>query len=220
VPVSRGLRAYIDWASGLAMMPDDEVRVRLADHAFTDYFKNDKAWQRDRAEVVGVGGSAPKSGPSTRNATLATPAVPGSPGPLLQTIREEVGRLNQCPSAGDGLLLTCTVYLYRGGGWFSNPKAHYELVARDRGGKALWVVDEEVVAQPEMAHSLAAAPRGRGKYLAAPLRLPARAGGGRHHPVVCGDFGAGLPAVTYVSGPGWLRLADRGRQPGWPAGAP
>src|SRR5690242_10632408 len=81
-------------------------------------------------------------------------AAPGSPAALLQAIRDELGRLNQRASAGEDLQLTCTVYLYRGGGWFSDPKAHYELVARDRSGKALWVVDDEIVAQPELARSL------------------------------------------------------------------
>ena len=82
-------------------------------------------------------------------------SAPGSPAALLQSIREEVGRLNQRPAAGDDLLLTCTVYVYRGGGWFSDPKAHYELVARDQAGKALWVADDEVTAQPSLARSLA-----------------------------------------------------------------
>jgi hypothetical protein len=82
-------------------------------------------------------------------------AAAGSPAALLQAIREEVGRLNQRPASGDDLLLTCTVYLYRGGGWFSDPKAHYELVARNQAGKALWVADDEVVAKPDLARSLA-----------------------------------------------------------------
>jgi hypothetical protein len=82
-------------------------------------------------------------------------AASGSPAALLQAIREEVGRLNQRPASGDDLLLTCTVYLYRGGGWFSDPKAHYELVARNQAGKALWVADDEVVAKPDLARSLA-----------------------------------------------------------------
>jgi len=82
-------------------------------------------------------------------------AAVGSPATLLQTIREEVGRLNQRPAAGEDLVLTCTVYVYRGGGWFSNPKAHYELVARNQTGKAVWVADDEVVAKPELARSLA-----------------------------------------------------------------
>ena len=63
--------------------------------------------------------------------------------------------MNQRPASGDDLLLTCTVYLYRAGGWFSDPKAHYELVARDQAGKALWVADDEVVAKPDLARSLA-----------------------------------------------------------------
>jgi hypothetical protein len=82
-------------------------------------------------------------------------AAPGSPPTLLQSIREEVGRLNQRPATGDDLLLTCTVYVYRGGGWFSDPKAHYELVARNQAGKALWVADDEVVARPDLARGLA-----------------------------------------------------------------
>ncbi len=82
-------------------------------------------------------------------------AVPGSPAMLLQVIREEVGRLNQRPTTGDDLLLTCTVYLYRGGGWFSDPKAHYELVARNQSGNAVWVADDEISAGPELARSLA-----------------------------------------------------------------
>ena len=45
--------------------------------------------------------------------------APGAPPLLLQSIREEIGRLNQRPASGDDLLLTCTVYLYRAGGWFS-----------------------------------------------------------------------------------------------------
>jgi hypothetical protein len=74
-PVSRELRAYVDWAAGVAMMPDDEVRVRMADHAFTEYFKNDKAWQRDRAEVLGISGSAPKT--SAAKNESPPPAPPG-----------------------------------------------------------------------------------------------------------------------------------------------
>jgi hypothetical protein len=82
-------------------------------------------------------------------------AEPSAPPALLQTIREEVGRLNQRPARGDDLLLTVTVYLYRGGGWFSRPKAHYELVARNQAGKAMWVADDEVVVRPELARGLA-----------------------------------------------------------------
>ncbi len=82
-------------------------------------------------------------------------AASGSPTTLLQSIREEVGRVNQRPTSGDDLFLTCTVYLYCGGGWFSDPKAHYELVARDKAGKAQWVADDEVTARLDLARSLA-----------------------------------------------------------------
>jgi hypothetical protein len=82
-------------------------------------------------------------------------AEPGAPAALLQALRDEIGRLNQRPANGDDLLLTVTVYLYRGGGWFSQPKAHYELVARNQAGKAVWVADDEVVARSELARSLA-----------------------------------------------------------------
>jgi hypothetical protein len=77
-----------------------------------------------------------------------------APGGLLQNVRDEIGRLNQRDGQGEDLLLAVTVYVYRAGGWFSNPKAHYELVARDGRGKAVWVADDEVIARPDMARSL------------------------------------------------------------------
>jgi hypothetical protein len=68
-PVARELRTYVDWASGLAMMPDDEVLVRTVDHALTEYFKNDRAWQKDRGEVLGsAGGGAKPAGVKTETA--------------------------------------------------------------------------------------------------------------------------------------------------------
>jgi hypothetical protein len=48
---AKELRSYIDWASGLLMMPDDEVMVRIVDHALTEYFKRDTAWRNGRAEL-------------------------------------------------------------------------------------------------------------------------------------------------------------------------
>ena len=33
---------YADWASGVAMMPEDEVLVRVIDHALTECFRYDK----------------------------------------------------------------------------------------------------------------------------------------------------------------------------------
>jgi len=84
--VSRELRAYIDWASGVAMMPDDEVRVRVADHAFTEYFKNDKAWQRDRADILGIAGSASKAAAMKNETSSPVPAAAaGKQEPKLAT---------------------------------------------------------------------------------------------------------------------------------------
>jgi hypothetical protein len=80
--------------------------------------------------------------------------APGTPATLLQTVRDEIGRVNQRPASGEDLLLTVTVYVYRGGGWFSDPKAHYELVARSQDGKAMWVADDEIVARSALARSL------------------------------------------------------------------
>src|SRR5262249_39248023 len=71
-PMARELRAYVDWASGLAMMPDDEVLVRTIDHALTAYFKNDRAWQKDRAEIVGRVTAA------TKPAATKTEAAPSA----------------------------------------------------------------------------------------------------------------------------------------------
>lgn len=47
---SRELDSYIDWASARAMMPVDEVLVRIVDHALVEYLKKDLAWQNERAE--------------------------------------------------------------------------------------------------------------------------------------------------------------------------
>lgn len=77
-----------------------------------------------------------------------------TPAALLQNIRDEIGRLNQRDRQGDDLALAVTVYLYRAGGWFSDPRAYYELVARDGKGKVVWVADDEVVAKSELARSL------------------------------------------------------------------
>ena len=51
-PTARELRSYVGWASGLLMMPDDEVLIRIVDHALTEYFKRDGAWRKARSEVL------------------------------------------------------------------------------------------------------------------------------------------------------------------------
>lgn len=61
---AKELRSYIDWASGLLMMPDDEVMVRIVDHALTEYFKRDTAWRSGRAELVDEVKSAMTSSPA------------------------------------------------------------------------------------------------------------------------------------------------------------
>lgn len=72
--VARELRSYLDWASSLAMMPDDEVLVRTIDHALTEYFKNDKAWQKDRVDLLASAGAPPKT-------TAKTDLPAATPGP-------------------------------------------------------------------------------------------------------------------------------------------
>jgi hypothetical protein len=82
-------------------------------------------------------------------------AAPGAPPGLLQAIRDEVGRLNQQPAKGEDFFLTVTVYSYDRGGWFSEPSAAIELVARDGKGRAAWVADDQVTVRPELAQTLA-----------------------------------------------------------------
>lgn len=72
-PVARELHTYVDWASGLAMMPDDEVLVRTIDHALTEYFRNDKAWQKDRGDSRSGAGSAANASAAKTGAAVAAP---------------------------------------------------------------------------------------------------------------------------------------------------
>jgi len=58
-------------------------------------------------------------------------ACPQAPADLLQAIRDELGRLNQQYRAGENISLAVTVYRFDKGAIWSNPTAHYELVARD-----------------------------------------------------------------------------------------
>jgi hypothetical protein len=68
---AKELRCYIDWASGLLMMPDDEVMVRIVDHALAEYFKRDTAWRKDRAEFVD------EAKPATPSTSGTAPAKTG-----------------------------------------------------------------------------------------------------------------------------------------------
>jgi len=72
---AKELRCYIDWASGLLMMPDDEVMVRIVDHALAEYFKRDTAWRKDRAEFVD------EAKPATPASGTAPAKAGGAPSP-------------------------------------------------------------------------------------------------------------------------------------------
>jgi hypothetical protein len=52
-PVARELEPYTDWASGIHMMPEDQVLARVIDHALTECFRSDEKWRREKAEFRG-----------------------------------------------------------------------------------------------------------------------------------------------------------------------
>lgn len=73
---AKELRSYIEWASGLLMMPDDEVMVRIVDHALTEYFKRDTAWRNGRVELpVEARPAAPSSLAAAPSKSGGAPAV-------------------------------------------------------------------------------------------------------------------------------------------------
>jgi hypothetical protein len=85
-------------------------------------------------------------------------ACPEAPPELLQAIRDELGRLNQTAGGGENLALAVTVYRFERGGLWSQPTAHYELVARDPRGQVVLAADDQVEATRDRAVSLAEAP--------------------------------------------------------------
>lgn len=72
---ARELRGYVDWAGGRAMMPDDEALIRTIDHALTEYFKNDKAWQIERGDFLGSAPTPSKSPPAKPESNAAAPSA-------------------------------------------------------------------------------------------------------------------------------------------------
>ena len=82
-------------------------------------------------------------------------AVPEAPSDLLDRVREEVGRVNQTPGAGEDLTLTVTVFRYKRSGFLTNPVGHFELVARDPKGRAVWMALDQVKSSQSLAESLA-----------------------------------------------------------------
>jgi hypothetical protein len=47
-----GARAYTDGASGVPMMPEDRVLVRMIDHALIVCFRSDQKWRCEKAEFA------------------------------------------------------------------------------------------------------------------------------------------------------------------------
>jgi len=85
-------------------------------------------------------------------------AIPEAPLDLLQSVRDELGRLNQRAGAGENILVAVTVYRFEKAGTWSKPTAYYEMVARDLHGKVVWAVDDKVRATEALAQSLVEAP--------------------------------------------------------------
>jgi hypothetical protein len=81
-------------------------------------------------------------------------AVGDAPVDLLQSIRDEIGRLNQRPGVGEDLLLAVTVYHFEKAGLWNGPVADYELVARDMRGRVVWAVDDKIEAREVLAQAL------------------------------------------------------------------
>ena len=89
---SRELDSYIDWASARAMMPSDEVLVRIVEHALVEYLKKDAAWQNERAEFIQgarseVGGSqaGPAAGADRPDSSAESRGLPPLPPPAAVT---------------------------------------------------------------------------------------------------------------------------------------
>ncbi len=82
-------------------------------------------------------------------------ACPDAHAGLLQVMRDELGRLNQSPRAGQNIWLTVTVYRFDRAGMWSGPTAYYELVARDPWGHLVWAADDKIEAQANLARTLA-----------------------------------------------------------------
>jgi hypothetical protein len=78
---SRELDSYIEWASTRAIMPSDEVLIRIVDHALVEYLKKDGAWQNERAEHLDRRAAKPAPA-KTEPATVAPLKL--EPRPLIQ----------------------------------------------------------------------------------------------------------------------------------------
>jgi hypothetical protein len=82
-------------------------------------------------------------------------AVADAPTDLLTQVREEVGQVNQESRKGEDLTLAVTVYRFKRQGFMTNPVGYFELVARNREGKAVWIAQDHVKSTQALANSLA-----------------------------------------------------------------
>jgi hypothetical protein len=82
-------------------------------------------------------------------------AVADAPTDLLTQVREEVGQVNQESRKGEDLTLAVTVYRFKRQGFLTNPVGYFELVARNREGKAVWIAQDHVKSTQSLANSLA-----------------------------------------------------------------
>jgi len=82
-------------------------------------------------------------------------AVNDAPTDLLDQVREEVGQVNQESRKGEDLTLAVTVYHFKKQGFLTNPVGYFEMVARNREGKAVWIALDRVKSTQSLATSLA-----------------------------------------------------------------
>ena len=121
----------------------------------------------EQTHLQGTGGGTSKGG--FRRFWQATPpktwglirwdgskswAVPSAPPELLQSIRDELGRLNQRAAMREDVMVAVTVYAYEPQGHWSDTRCKYELVVRDKAGKVVWAADDEIRPAQELATSL------------------------------------------------------------------
>jgi hypothetical protein len=82
-------------------------------------------------------------------------AVADAPSDLLELVREEVGQVNVGRRQGNDLTLAVTAYRFKKQGFLTNPVGYFELVARNREGKAVWIALDRVKSTQSLATSLA-----------------------------------------------------------------
>ncbi len=82
-------------------------------------------------------------------------AVADAPTDLLDQVREEVGQVNQEARKGEDLSLAVTVNRFKKQGFLTNPVGYFEMVARNREGKAVWIALDRVKSTQSLATSLA-----------------------------------------------------------------